>query len=241
MIDVIVADDHELFRTGIEEVLAVADDIRLLAKPQSPEQLLNTLKELKPHVLLLSANFLPVLSGIRPILEKRQTALLVLAENDDSAAYVPQLGAQGVVYRWMDGCALVEAMRRVSRGEVFVQSRSSDMGEERLLYVCYDRTTLVSRERLLMSMGYQVCTVLGNDGLMAQRDVDYFDFALIGDEGSLSQRQAAARRLKESCPHTSVIAICHETEKIEGTDHHVSSADPGIWPDILAARSLRQS
>ena len=72
MIDVIVADDHELFRTGIEEVLAVADDIRLLAKPQSPEQLLNTLKELKPHVLLLSANFLPVLSGIRPILEKRR-------------------------------------------------------------------------------------------------------------------------------------------------------------------------
>jgi hypothetical protein len=238
MIDVIIADDHELFRAEVEDILAVADDIHLLTKPQSAEQLLNILKEVKPHVLLLSTNFLSVIPRIQLILESRQTALLVLAEEKDSAAYVPQLGARGVVYRSMDGPALREAMRRVSRGEIF-QSRSSDMGEERLLYVCYERTTLVARERLLMSMGYQVCTVLGNDGLMALIDVEHFDFALIGDEGSPAEKQAAVRQLKERYPHTPVIAICHETEKIEGTDYQVSSADPDIWPDIFAARILR--
>jgi DNA-binding NarL/FixJ family response regulator len=239
MIDVIIADDQELFHIGMKDVLADADDVRVLGQPHSPEQLLNTLEEFNPHVLLLSTNFLPVFSKIQPILEQRQTALLVLAEEDDPAAYVPKLGARGIVYRSMNGPALVEAMRRVARGEVFIQSRSSDLREERLLYVCYDPTALVSRERLLLSMGYQVCTVLGRDGLMARMEVDYFDFALIGDEGPLAERQAAVSLLKESYPKTPVIALCRDAEKIEGTDYHVSSADADIWPDPRATRFLR--
>jgi DNA-binding NarL/FixJ family response regulator len=37
------------------------------------------------------------------------------------------LRARGVVYRSTDGPVLVDALRRVARGELFVQSRSSDM------------------------------------------------------------------------------------------------------------------
>ena len=40
MIDVIVADEQELSPIGMAEVLAVAGDVRLVAQPRSPEQLL---------------------------------------------------------------------------------------------------------------------------------------------------------------------------------------------------------
>ena len=230
MIDIIIADDHELFRVGMGEVLESVEDLRLLGEAHSPEQLLQILEVCEPHVLLLSTNFLPAFPTIEPILNQRQTALLMLAEDDDRAAYVPQLGARGIVYRSMNGPALVEAMRRVAKGEVFVQTRSTDEREERLLYVCYEPTLLVSRERLLMSMGYRVCTVFGLDGLMARMDMDYFDFAVIGDEGPLAERQAAVRLLREAYPHTPVIALCREAEKIEDTDYHVSAADADIWP-----------
>ena len=60
-------------------------------------------------------------SKIKPELKRRQTALLVLAEDNDRAAYVRWLRARGVVYRSMDGPVLVDAMRRVARGELFVQ------------------------------------------------------------------------------------------------------------------------
>ena len=53
--------------------------------------------------------------------------MLLLAEENDQAAYVRWLRAQGVVYRSMDGPVLVDAMRRVAQGELFVQGRSSDM------------------------------------------------------------------------------------------------------------------
>ena len=51
MIHVLIADHQELFRIGMAEVLAVAGDVRIVGRPKSPEQLLNTLKEVNPQKL----------------------------------------------------------------------------------------------------------------------------------------------------------------------------------------------
>jgi DNA-binding NarL/FixJ family response regulator len=130
MIDVIIADQNELFRIGMTEVLATATDFRVVGQPRSPEQLLNMLKEIKPHVLILSTNFLSVFSKVQRLLKRRQTALLVLAEDNGRAAYGRWLRARGIVYRSTDGPALVDAMLRVARGELFVQKRSSDLRKD---------------------------------------------------------------------------------------------------------------
>jgi DNA-binding NarL/FixJ family response regulator len=127
MIDVIVADHQELFQLGIQSIVTVASDIRIVGQPQSLEQLLSTWKQVKPHVLILSTWFLPMLPNIEPMLESRQVALLMLAEDDDRVAYLRCLRAQGVVYRSVDGPIIVDAMRRVARGELFVQECSSDV------------------------------------------------------------------------------------------------------------------
>lgn len=216
MIDVVIADHQELFRSGIEGVLMKTDDVHFVGHAQRPEQLLNILQEVSPHVLLLSKSFQPVVAKINPILERSKTALLLLAENNDKAAYMRQLQARGIVYRSINGPVLVDAMRRVARGELFVQNCSCDKRAERVLHVCYDPAALVSRERLLMSMGYQICTVLGQDGLMALMGTDFFDFALTGDEGSLAQRQSAVRLLNERHPDAPVITLCHDSHEIEG-------------------------
>ena len=71
-----------------------------------------------------------MLPNIESLLESRQVALLLLAEDDDRVAYLRWLRAQGVVYRSMDGPVMVDAMRRVARGELFVQGRSSDVRKD---------------------------------------------------------------------------------------------------------------
>jgi DNA-binding NarL/FixJ family response regulator len=131
MIEVVIADHLELFSIGLTEVLAGQDDVRVVGQPQSPEQLLKTLKKVKPHVLVLSTDFLPVYPRIQRILKRRKTALLVLAEGNDRAAYMFWLRAHGIVYRSMDGPAFLDAMRRVTRGELFVQKPSSDISEDK--------------------------------------------------------------------------------------------------------------
>jgi DNA-binding NarL/FixJ family response regulator len=126
MIDVIIADHQELFRIGAAGVLAGAGDVRILVQPESPQQLLSALRTFTPHVLVLSTSFLPAFSKIEPLLKGSRTALLVLAEENDRTAYVRWFQARGVVHRSMDGPVLVDALRRVARGELFVQTRSSD-------------------------------------------------------------------------------------------------------------------
>ena len=61
MIDVIVADDVEIFRLGMAKILEVAGDVRIVGEPQSAEQLLSALSASAPHVLILSTSFLPVI------------------------------------------------------------------------------------------------------------------------------------------------------------------------------------
>jgi DNA-binding NarL/FixJ family response regulator len=127
MIDIIVADHQELFHVGMAEILAGADDVCLVHQPRSAEQLLSALKTFTPHVLVLSTSFLPAFSKIQPILRRSRTALLLLAEDHDRVPYTRWLRAQGIVYRSMDGPFILDVMRRVARGELFIQDHSSDI------------------------------------------------------------------------------------------------------------------
>jgi DNA-binding NarL/FixJ family response regulator len=126
MIDVVFA-DQAFFHVGIAEILADIDDVCLMAQPRSAEQLLCILGTLIPHVLVLSTSFLPAFPKIESVLERRRTALLLLAEENDHIADVHWLRAQGIVYRSIDGPTLIDAMHRMARGELFVQDRSSDV------------------------------------------------------------------------------------------------------------------
>ncbi len=131
MIHVVFADHQELFGVGMAEILADTEDICLMAQPRSAEQLHSILETFVPHVLVLSTNFLPAFSKIEPVLKRRRTALLILAEENDRVPYVRWLRAQGIVYRSADGPVLVDALRRVASGELFLQNSSSDMAEGR--------------------------------------------------------------------------------------------------------------
>jgi DNA-binding NarL/FixJ family response regulator len=130
MIDVMIADHHELFNAGVAQVLAGAADVRLVVQLCSPEELLTALQTITPNVLILSTSFLPSFPKIEPMLKRGRTALLLLAEDNDRAAYVRWLRAQGIIYRSIDGPVLIDAMRRVARGELFVQGGSSDLRKD---------------------------------------------------------------------------------------------------------------
>lgn len=130
MIDVVFADHQDPFHFGMAEILRGADDFSLIAQAHSAEQLQSILGTLIPHVLVLSTNFLPMFSKIEPLLQPHRTALLLLAEENDRVAYVRWLRARGIVYRSMDGPVLIDAMRRVARGELLIHEHRSNLRNE---------------------------------------------------------------------------------------------------------------
>ena len=129
MINVIIADHQAIFRTGVAKVLAVEDDIRIVGQPQSHEQLLNALERLRIHVLMISTTFLPLLAEINTLTEINQTKILVLADHSDEVAAFVAMGMHGVVFRSVNGAAVVDAVRRVARGESYIHTPHAAAGE----------------------------------------------------------------------------------------------------------------
>jgi DNA-binding NarL/FixJ family response regulator len=131
MIDAIIAGHQEPVRAGLVEVLSAVEDVRIVGQAQPREQLLSTLKKVNPHVLVLSKNFLPVFPKIERMSKRRKTALQLLAEENAQVDYMKWLRAHGIVYRSVDVPVLLDAMRRVASGELFLQGPSSDMRRDK--------------------------------------------------------------------------------------------------------------
>ena len=125
MINVIIADHQAIFRAGIAKVLAVEEDLRIVGQPPSVEQLINGLERLRAHVLLLSSSFVPDISEISLVASRRQVPILILADHSDPAVKYLNQGVAGIVYRSVGGDSIIEAVRRLARGESYVQLASS--------------------------------------------------------------------------------------------------------------------
>jgi DNA-binding NarL/FixJ family response regulator len=129
MINVIIADHQAIFRAGVAKVLAVEDDLRIVGQPQTAEQLLNALEHLRPRVLMVSTHFRPQFPQIQTLSARNSAAIMVLAENSDEVSAFIAMGVQGVVFRSINGPTIVDAVRRLARGEPFVHTPNSSVNE----------------------------------------------------------------------------------------------------------------
>lgn len=121
MLKIILADNQAIFRAGIAKVLAVEDDFRVVAQAQSVEQMTMAVEKFRAAVLVFSAGFLANLETLVTAARQANTRLIVLAENGEKAERYLTVGVQGVLFRNVSGTTLVECVRRVARGETFVQ------------------------------------------------------------------------------------------------------------------------
>src|SRR4029077_8710462 len=121
MLKLILADNQAIFRAGIAKVLAVEDEMRIVAQAQTPEQMFMALDKFRAAVLVVAAGFHNDFSAIVQGANKAKTRVIVLADTGESAQKHMSNGAHGVVYRNVTSAALVDCVRKVARGETWVQ------------------------------------------------------------------------------------------------------------------------
>ena len=121
MLKLILGDNQAIFRAGIAKVLAVEDDMRIVAQAQSPEQMIMALEKFRASVLICSAAFHPDLKTVIEMASRAKTPIVVIAENNEDAGKYLAAGIAGVVYRNVSGPALLNCVRKVARGETCCQ------------------------------------------------------------------------------------------------------------------------
>ncbi len=124
-IKLMLVDDHAVVRSGIRMLLQAQSDMEIVGELESGGEAVKLTETLKPDVVLMDVE-MPDMNGIeatRLIKEKMpQTAVLALTMYEDDQYFFEMLkaGASGYVPKRAAPDDLVNAIRTVSRGEVFL-------------------------------------------------------------------------------------------------------------------------
>jgi NarL family two-component system response regulator LiaR len=120
-IRVVIVDDHELLRSGLESTLLLFDDIELVAQAGSGEEAVGVCQEVQPDVVLMDL-VMPGMSGteaMREILDRCPAArVLALTSFSDEGLIEGALrsGAVGYLTKNVSGAELAAAIRRAGAG-----------------------------------------------------------------------------------------------------------------------------
>jgi len=125
MIKVLIADDHELVRSGIEYILASDRDIKVVGTAASGEEALEQAYALHPDIILMDIN-MPGMGGLEACHkikhhhpEIRVIALSVL--NDGPLPrHLLEAGVEGYLSKHSQPDEMITAIKAVSRGECYL-------------------------------------------------------------------------------------------------------------------------
>jgi two-component system, NarL family, response regulator NreC len=125
-IRVILVDDHAIVRTGLKAVLARAPDIDVIGEASDGEDAITAVQRLDPDVLVMDVS-MPKMDGIETtrVLSERgpRPRVLVLTMHVEEEYLVPLLeaGAAGYLVKSIADRELVDAVRAVARGDMYVR------------------------------------------------------------------------------------------------------------------------
>ncbi len=118
---VLIADDHTLFRYGMQGLLSTQPDIEVVGEATAGEEALALAGELQPDVVLMDIK-MPGINGIeatRRILEDHphvRILMVTMFEDDASVFTAMRAGARGYVLKDAAKDDVLSAIRTVGRG-----------------------------------------------------------------------------------------------------------------------------
>ena len=158
-INILVADDHPLFRRGVVHSLEMEPGFKVIAETSSGEEALDLARKLLPDLVLLDIS-MPGWSGIvtaeKISIACPATAIVMLTVSDDKDKLLGALkvGARGYVLKGVSGKELAQVVRSAVAGEVYV---SPSIAAEMLVSLTHGRAPdplqeLTDREREILSL-----------------------------------------------------------------------------------------
>lgn len=182
---ILIIDDHVMVRDGVAAIIKHEADLEVCGMAATANEGTQAVGKLKPDLVLADIT-LPGKNGIEFIKDARamqpDLRILVMSMHDESL-YVDRVlraGGRGYIRKQEGGDKLIEAMRRVLRGEIVVSEKMTG----RLLEKFSGRTTMDSPLEGLSDRELEVFQLIGQGKTMKQ----------IGDELHLSPKTVEVHR-----------------------------------------------
>lgn len=124
-IKVIVIDDHDLIREGLNRIISFEDDLEILGQGKNGEEALELVKNKEPEVVVLDINMpikngLEVLKEIKLNYENIKIVMLTVENDKKTILEAIDIGADGYILKESAGSEIVNAIRNVYSGEKYI-------------------------------------------------------------------------------------------------------------------------
>ncbi|BAO43804.1 response regulator [Thiolapillus brandeum] len=125
MINILLVDDHVLFRSGIKSILDEQEGMEVIAEAESGEEAVEAVRQSPPDVILMDVNMEGIggIEATRRVLRLAPDVKVIALTALDDTPFPNQLldaGAVGYVTKGCPADELALAIRRVMRGEHYV-------------------------------------------------------------------------------------------------------------------------
>src|SRR4051794_30538749 len=135
---IFVVDDHPIVRQGLQQLINAETDMLVCGQGEDAYQALKLIRQMKPDVTLLDIS-LKDTGGIELLKEMRAQdptlRVLILSMHDESlyAERALRAGARGYVMKQEAPQVLLQAIRKVLKGEVYVSEKMSAVLIQRMV------------------------------------------------------------------------------------------------------------
>jgi DNA-binding NarL/FixJ family response regulator len=129
-IEVVLADDHEIFRDGLSALLKKDPAVRLVGEACNGAELIEVVQKVKPQVVLTDIK-MPILNGIeatrRLLQEMPGLGIIALSMFEEEKMILEMLdaGARGYLLKNADKKEIFDAIECVHRGSIYYCSQTS--------------------------------------------------------------------------------------------------------------------
>jgi two-component system response regulator NreC len=162
MTTILIAEDHALVREGLKRLLDAEHSFRLIGEAGDGNKAAELCEKLKPQILLLDL-MIPRLHGLEVLRhlrrEKSATKTIVVSMHADEPYVIEALksGASGYVLKDSPPAELIEAIKTVSNGGLFVSPSLKGCALNASLRKMsggplHDGANLTNRERMVLQM-----------------------------------------------------------------------------------------
>jgi two-component system response regulator NreC len=124
-ITVLIADDHTIVRSGVRMLLEAENDIRVVGEALTGREALELAASLQPNIVLMDIT-MPEMDGLEATRKIRKrfpqinVLVLTMHRSDEYFFEMLKAGASGYILKGAKTSELINAVRSVQRGEVFL-------------------------------------------------------------------------------------------------------------------------
>lgn len=197
VINVIIADDHEIFRDGLKLMLGSVEGIHLAGEANNGRELVALAEKINPHVVITDIK-MPVMDGMEAakIIKKQNPGIMVIALSmfDDEELILEMLesGATGYLMKNADKSEVIDAIHTVHNNDSYYCKSTSGKMAKLIAYSRYHmqkqkkEAEFSEKEKEIIRLICQECTnkQIGEKLFLSSRTVEGYRMKILEKMGA---------------------------------------------------------